>query len=78
MPLMSEPPPDELNALWQVVAEGERALDQELKRRTFGPLYEAVPCPYCGERLRTILAKQCRKCGMDWHDPDNVIRLPGF
>lgn len=32
-----------------------------------------VPCPYCGELLRTATAKQCRTCGMDWHDPANVI-----
>lgn len=27
-----------------------------------------VPCPYCGEPLRTPVAKQCRFCGRDWHD----------
>jgi len=27
-----------------------------------------VPCPYCGEPLRTSMAKQCRFCGRDWHD----------
>jgi len=26
------------------------------------------PCPSCGEPLRTELAKQCFKCGADWHD----------
>ena len=31
------------------------------------------PCPYCGELLRTAFAKQCRHCGMDWHDPTNVV-----
>jgi hypothetical protein len=24
-------------------------------------------CPACGEKLRTALAKQCFKCGKDWH-----------
>jgi len=33
------------------------------------------PCPYCGQPLRTLLAKQCRFCRRDWHDPDNVTRL---
>ena len=33
----------------------------------------ACPCPCCGESLRTAFAKQCRHCGMDWHDPDNVV-----
>jgi hypothetical protein len=34
---------------------------------------DRVPCPYCGELLRTAFAKQCRSCGMDWHDPANVV-----
>jgi hypothetical protein len=29
----------------------------------------AASCPYCGEALRTSLAKQCRFCKRDWHDP---------
>lgn len=33
-----------------------------------------IPCPYCGKDLRTDKAKQCLECGMDWHDPNNVIR----
>lgn len=33
-----------------------------------------TPCPYCGGALRTERAKQCRHCGMDWHDPANVYR----
>jgi hypothetical protein len=33
------------------------------------------PCIYCGEPLRSELAKQCLECGMDWHDPDNVRKL---
>lgn len=33
------------------------------------------PCPYCGEPLRTPLAKQCRYCGKDWHDSENVVML---
>lgn len=31
-------------------------------------------CPYCNSTLPTHLAKQCFKCGMDWHDPSNVVR----
>jgi hypothetical protein len=38
------------------------------KGRMTGP-----PCPYCGGQLRTAKAKQCRECGMDWHDPANVV-----
>ncbi|MFI5380636.1 MAG: hypothetical protein ACHRHE_15165 [Tepidisphaerales bacterium] len=31
------------------------------------------PCPYCGKLLRNSRAKQCFECGMDWHDPTNVL-----
>jgi len=33
-----------------------------------------ISCPYCGKLLRTMIAKQCLECGMDWHDPNNVVR----
>jgi hypothetical protein len=33
------------------------------------------PCPYCGEPLRSSDAKQCRACGRDWHDPENINSL---
>src|SRR5262245_22484055 len=69
------PLPEEIQALWRQVVECEQVLYQELKRRINGPLYEGTPCPYCGERLRTRLAKQCCHCGMDWHDSDHIIRL---
>jgi hypothetical protein len=29
---------------------------------------KTIPCPYCGELLRTFEAKQCRFCLRDWHD----------
>jgi hypothetical protein len=63
-------PAEEIQGLWRQVIECEQALKQELKRRISGPLYEGAPCPYCGAQLRTQRAKQCRFCGMDWHDPD--------
>jgi hypothetical protein len=34
-----------------------------------------VPCPYCGKPLITALARQCRYCLMDWHDPQNPRKL---
>jgi len=33
-----------------------------------------MPCPYCGQPLKSALAKQCFQCGLDWHDDDNVVR----
>lgn len=32
------------------------------------------PCWYCGEPLRSPLARQCVDCGMDWHDARRVLR----
>jgi hypothetical protein len=33
------------------------------------------PCPFCGEKLRTPSARQCRFCLHDWHDENNLKRL---
>jgi len=30
-------------------------------------------CPFCAEPLATLQARQCFDCGMDWHDPNNVV-----
>lgn len=32
-------------------------------------------CPYCGEKLRTSLAKQCRFCLRNWHDENDAKYL---
>lgn len=32
-------------------------------------------CPYCSKPLRSSLAKQCRFCKLDWHNPDNITSL---
>jgi hypothetical protein len=37
------------------------------------PRREQARCPYCPAFLPTPQARQCFKCGMDWHDPDNVV-----
>src|SRR5262245_41906337 len=73
--MMESPGPEELQRLQQQVVEGKQVLYQELKRKIRDPLYEGTPCPYCGGMLRTRLAKQCRHCGGDWHDPDHVTDL---
>jgi hypothetical protein len=33
-----------------------------------------TPCPHCGKPLASDKAKQCFSCGMDWHDPERVVR----
>lgn len=32
-------------------------------------------CPYCHQFLRTLYARQCPHCQMDWHDPDHPTKL---
>jgi len=32
------------------------------------PKYPGPPCPYCGGKLRTSLAKQCPHCFKSWHN----------
>jgi hypothetical protein len=41
---------------------------------TFTAVQQGEPCPYCGNPLRTPKALQCLCCGMDWHDPSQVVR----
>jgi hypothetical protein len=73
--MMDEPSVEELNHLWQTITECEQSLYQELKRGIFGELFAPTPCSYCEGLLRTSRAKQCPKCGRDWHNPDNITRL---
>jgi len=35
----------------------------------------SIPCPYCGQKLRTAEAKQCLQCMRDWHDESNIVLL---
>lgn len=37
--------------------------------------YDGPPCPYCGEALRSASARQCLRCGMDWHDAAHPRKL---
>ena len=39
------------------------------------PAPATSPCPFCSRPLRTSLAKQCRFCRRDWHDPADVVGL---
>jgi hypothetical protein len=32
------------------------------------PEFPGPPCPYCGGKLRTSLAKQCPHCYKSWHN----------
>ena len=33
---------------------------------------KTIPCPFCGELLRTEKAKQCRFCKRHWHDENDM------
>ena len=37
-----------------------------MKHKQF--LSETISCPYCGAKLRTRSARQCRECKREWHD----------
>lgn len=58
------------------LSEGKKWVDDkreekatEYYRKHIEPL---LPCPYCGEKRRTPLAKQCRFCLRDWHDESEL------
>jgi hypothetical protein len=54
------------------IGEGGWTLAPEARAET--PRPTAAACAYCGQPLRTEQARQCFACGMDWHDPENVVR----
>jgi hypothetical protein len=56
------------------IRDGSNAGAQVLEEapEPFPSLPRTVPCPYCGMPLRTALAKQCRHCRRDWHDPNHI------
>lgn len=58
------------------LSEGKKWVDdkREEKAAELHKKYvEALPpCPFCGEKLRTHLAKQCRFCLRDWHDENDI------
>ena len=67
--------------LWEQQAEKCRHLEGQTPKREpspfVGPIFnppKPAPCPYCGAPLRTAIARQCRFCKMDWHDPQNIHR----
>ncbi len=49
----------------------------EVPPRPVARFTEEGVCPYCGQPLPTLQARQCFQCGADWHDPDNVVQRPG-
>lgn len=73
--MMESPSAEELQIRWMRIVEREKLLYQELRLKLNGHLSEEEPCPYCGGQLRSQQAKQCRHCGKDCHDPDQVVPL---
>jgi len=69
--------------IWEEPQEGEWGADAAVGWEEWDdapepqPEPEAAPCPYCGGPLRTPLAKQCRHCLRDWHDPNHLKYLGG-
>ncbi|MBZ5533621.1 MAG: ATP-binding protein [Acidobacteriia bacterium] len=46
----------------------ERA-EAALRPANVDHIFVKAGCPHCGRPLRTPMAKQCRFCGADWHEP---------
>jgi hypothetical protein len=57
--------------------DGREVTLYNLVPNPLAPKPPGPPCPYCGQPLRTARAKQCRACGTDWHDPENVVKRKG-
>ncbi|HRH43187.1 MAG TPA: hypothetical protein PKY82_16265 [Pyrinomonadaceae bacterium] len=58
------------------LSEGKRWVDNKREEKAVEHyqkyLNSLPPCPYCGEKLRTPVAKQCRFCLRDWHDENEL------
>ena len=69
---------DELGRRWEEYRSQRWPEVSAQERELSGPPIfsppEPGPCPYCGQPLRTSIAKQCRFCKRDWHDAMNVYR----
>jgi hypothetical protein len=51
--------------------DGYEKLELDTARRILAEYAEKIflnNCPVCGRLPRTLLAKQCRFCGHNWHD----------
>lgn len=68
----------QIQAKWWEEVQSNSPKSDETKTTPAAPrqsVPKPTPCPYCGELLRTGLARQCRHCKMDWHDPENPRHL---
>jgi formylglycine-generating enzyme required for sulfatase activity len=71
----AQPPPSTLRLIVAVVRGMFQRPKKEPEPRTMeAPAPTGSLCPYCAKLLPTDEAKQCFSCGMDWHDPDHVVR----
>lgn len=53
----------------ELVARGREGMEIEIATRLLNRSRDEVinNCPKCGRLARTPRAKQCRRCGYDWH-----------
>ena len=51
------------------ISEGKMSIN-ELREKVWEE--NLPPCPFCGEKLRTPVAKQCRFCKRAWHDENEL------
>ena len=65
---------DQLAWVVEVPLEDRIRTDPHLAQLAADQAARATPCPYCGDPLPTAKAQQCFQCGMDWHDPTNIVR----
>jgi hypothetical protein len=55
------------NGLEQMQALVDRCLNRPVRQKIRPTPEPETPCPFCGKPLPTAKARQCFRCGADWH-----------